>query len=393
MRAPAGSLRAARRELVNGSIQPRGAGAAGLSLLPSASLLPIVPPCTMGDRSALGTTIQNTLHAGWPGTCDSCIHTPPYVDKHVSAMHSTKAPAMDGSGRICTWGYIPETIRREYSMYRILAMAALVSLFPRTVLGLGNVLNYPDREWQNLSSPNYFISGLGATGTGLDVPVLADDHNQVKFQVQVNYRIAGWAETMSGFYFGYTQLSFWRLYDAGSPFDGNSYRPELFLYYEPPRLLGPGKHAPALKLSLAHESNGLQRGAGRSWDRIIATAEFGQVGTSAFSGELSTWYVLDATDPLSFRENIGDGRVQLNWSPSDSLSAVRIALSAAARFVYGKPYVANVEVSLFVDPFNRLQSAFKWLPAFMAQYYYGTGESLTDYTRRTSVLRFGIAFL
>lgn len=279
-------------------------------------------------------------------------------------------------------------------MYRILTVVALVSLFPRMVLGLGNVLNDPDREWLNLSSPNYFISGFGSTGSGLGTSVLTADHNQVKFRIQVNYRLAGWTENKSGLYFGYTQLSFWRLYDEGRPFAGNSYSPALFVYYDPPRLLGPGKYAPSLKLSLTHESNGLSEPRGRSWDRIIAGVEFGRPGLSAFSGELSAWYVLDAVPGrLSLRQNIGDGEVRLNWSPSDSLSAVRLAVSAAARFVCGDPYLANVELSVFVDPFNRLQSAFRWLPAFMAQYYYGTGEDLTHYTKRTSVLRFGVAFL
>jgi hypothetical protein len=138
----------------------------------------------------------------------------------------------------------------------------------------------------------------------------------------------------------------------------------------------------------------MRKPTNRAWDRVVAGVEFGQPGRTMFSGELSTWIVLDGVPGReSLRRNIGDGEVRLNWSPSDSSSVVGFALSAAARFVYGDPYVANVELSMYVDPFNRMQSAFRWLPAFMVQYYYGTGESLTDYTRCTSVLRFGVAFL
>lgn len=64
---------------------------------------------------------------------------------------------------------------------------------------------------------NYFISG-------------DKNEDQVKWQMSMKCNLL-WPFN-SGVYFGYTQLSYWRIYDNKSPFKDSNYQPEFFYKFE-----------------------------------------------------------------------------------------------------------------------------------------------------------------
>jgi len=75
------------------------------------------------------------------------------------------------------------------------------------------------REFETPMSPyqdNYIIAG--------------DNDAQVKFQFSAKYNILYPFNT--GLYFGYTQRSYWRIYDESSPFVETNYMPEAFYRFE-----------------------------------------------------------------------------------------------------------------------------------------------------------------
>lgn len=75
------------------------------------------------------------------------------------------------------------------------------------------------KEFESPMSPyqdNYIIAG--------------DSDDQVKFQFSAKYNL--FYPFNSGLYFGYTQRSFWKLYDDSSPFVETNYMPEGFYRFE-----------------------------------------------------------------------------------------------------------------------------------------------------------------
>ena len=71
------------------------------------------------------------------------------------------------------------------------------------------------RKPQHLSTykPNYFLFGAGGD-------------TQVAFQFSFRYDLLPSATWVS-VYFGYTQRSFWDLYEGSAPFSENNYNPEI----------------------------------------------------------------------------------------------------------------------------------------------------------------------
>lgn len=101
----------------------------------------------------------------------------------------------------------------------------------------------------------------------------------------------------SGFYFGYTQKSFWQVYDgdASRPFRETNYNPELFYRWTP----DPTRfHHWGLDAGFEHESNGEELPLSRSWNRLYI-APFRAEGRTLLYTKF--WYRLpedDKEDPL-----------------------------------------------------------------------------------------------
>lgn len=87
-------------------------------------------------------------------------------------------------------------------------------------------------------------------------------HTEVAFQISAKQKLFG-----TNFYFGYTQRSFWQLYNSkeSSPFRETDYNPELFYRWTPQIAWLNHWGADA---GLEHESNGKGLPDSRSWNRL-----------------------------------------------------------------------------------------------------------------------------
>ena len=97
------------------------------------------------------------------------------------------------------------------------------------------------------------------------------DHDEAKYQISFKVpMLTGMFDHKTTLWFGYTQLSFWQLFnsDASKPFRETNYQPEIFVRYAAQWDVGPGR-LEALSLSLNHQSNGQTEPQSRSWNRIL----------------------------------------------------------------------------------------------------------------------------
>jgi phospholipase A1 len=107
------------------------------------------------------------------------------------------------------------------------------------------------------------------------------DNKEMKFQVSIKGHLLG--KKRHSLWFGYTQLSFWQIYDTehSTPFRENNYEPELIYSYHPEHpLRTPGMNTSLLNVGIVHQSNGQTLPRSRAWNR-----EYIQVGLERDFGE------------------------------------------------------------------------------------------------------------
>ena len=114
---------------------------------------------------------------------------------------------------------------------------------------------HPDQlaGWLRVYKPNYFIF----------IDDLKSDKWEVKFQFSTKVKFFDLnSNTSHGIYFGYTQKSFWDIFETSSPFRSNDYNPEMFYVY-PFNL----SVLESVQVGLEHESNGLDGLESRAWNK------------------------------------------------------------------------------------------------------------------------------
>jgi phospholipase A1 len=90
-------------------------------------------------------------------------------------------------------------------------------------------------------------------------------HSEAVFQLSAKQRVL-----KSRFYFAYTQISFWQVYDTenSSPFRETNYNPEFFYRFKQGSFLSGYYGA---DLGIEHESNGQRIPLSRSWNLVYFT--------------------------------------------------------------------------------------------------------------------------
>lgn len=206
-------------------------------------------------------------------------------------------------------------------------------------------------------------------------------NTEVVFQISAKQRLFN-----RNFYFGYTQKSFWQLYnkDDSSPFRETNYNPEFFYRWTP----DPERfHHWGADIGIEHESNGKELPDSRSWNRVYV-APFQARGKHL--AYLKFWHRLPEKpknapdDPkgddnpdidryygfaeLHFQRQFGrqqQGWIMLRGNPGSGRGAVS--------FNYSWP---NSDDSLFYN----------------VNVWHGYGESLIDYDNSVTRLGVGIMF-
>ncbi|MEX0605629.1 MAG: phospholipase A [Marinobacter sp.] len=212
--------------------------------------------------------------------------------------------------------------------------------------------------------------------TNYDDPL---DNEEAKYQISFKVPLlTGIFDNRTTFWFGYTQLSFWQIYntDNSAPFRETTYQPELFLRYEANLDFGPGTFN-TVALGFNHQSNGRSEPESRSWNRILSTVTYSY---DRWLFIVSPWYRLPESDDdnpdiesyLGYADYWAvyklteDKTISLklrnNLKSSDNRTSVELGYS----FPLGDALKGYI------------------------QYYNGYGESLIDYNHRIQRIGIGI---
>jgi phospholipase A1 len=220
--------------------------------------------------------------------------------------------------------------------------------------------------------PNYFIF----------IDDLKGGAWEIKFQFSTKVKIYSLNEnTDHGLYFGYTQKSFWDIFETSAPFRSSDYNPEMFYLY-PFNL----PWLEYVQVGLEHESNGEDGLESRAWNKpyleFNLTKEF-QIPRYNRRHQLSlsprAWGLIFAK---------GDN----NNNIEDFLSYWQVT---AALEDHDKMYRLGVEVrekSMLVDlsgRFSKMRQGFY----LHLHYWNGYGERLISYDRHTHRIGLGASFI
>lgn len=234
---------------------------------------------------------------------------------------------------------------------------------------------------ENLSAyqPIYAVYGPGT-------------NSEARLQISFKYQLFGSKAREDrpalgdGFYFGYTQRMFWDLGANSSPFRNIDFQPEIF-YVTPPRALSERVTLSA-QVGARHESNGRAGLSSRSLNTVYVApmGAFSLGEDSRLTVAPRAWfYAGDLSDNPDIRRYRGNTGLAIEIGQDDGL---RLSTDGRINFGSGKgSFAADLSY-----PLRRLWSGGPDFYLF-GQSFFGYGENLLDYNRRTTRVRIGVALV
>lgn len=205
------------------------------------------------------------------------------------------------------------------------------------------------------------------------------DSEEVKFQLALQTKLA---DDLFGrnadLWFGYTQVSFWQLFNGeiSAPFRETNYEPEAYLSFLSDTNLF-GLKLRAVSLGVVHQSNGRAEPLSRSWNRVFADFQLTR-GDLALS--FKPW-VRIKEDPEE--DNNPDIENYLGRYELRVLYGRRGQIfSAMLRNVLDSEHRLNAELAWSFPIARRLRGLVQW--------YNGYGENLIDYNFNMHRIGFGV---
>jgi phospholipase A1/A2 len=214
--------------------------------------------------------------------------------------------------------------------------------------------------------------------TGFDYEL---DNQEAKYQISFKVPLlTGFLDGPTTLWFGYTQKSFWQVYntDESAPFRETNYEPEIFLRYATNYDIGPGTLNGAT-IGFNHESNGQSEPRSRSWNRIKASVAYSY---NRWLFILQPWYRLPESnsedDNADIQRYLGYANylTVYRWTEDRTLS---LNLMNNLRSDGNK---TSVELG-YSFPMGDTVKGY-------IHYYNGYGESLIDYNQRIQRIGIGI---
>lgn len=221
----------------------------------------------------------------------------------------------------------------------------------------------------------------------------ADGREREEAKYQISFRM--WAVQLRylPLSFGYTQRSFWQVYDKENsrPFRETNYNPELFVDFED-TLLADSRFG--LKLGLIeHESNGGRPEISRSWNRQYIQPAV-KIAPLRLRAEVKWWRTVgNLEDNPDIGDFFGRAEVFLRRPYGDRAERLRyhtgFELMARQGEALDHPTVA-------LNVYLRWPRLWRWLHFnrglyLMLQTFHGYGESLIDYDEK--VRAYGVGFM
>jgi phospholipase A1 len=214
----------------------------------------------------------------------------------------------------------------------------------------------------------------------------ADPGKEVKnyeVEFQISFKVKLWQDVLGkdiDLWVGYTQRSFWQLYNFAdsSPFRETDFEPELLLNFRTDyRLLGlRGRY---INVGFDHQSNGRSEPLSRSWNRVVANFGFER---DSLVFLLNVWYRIPEDETDDDNPNIEDylGYGQLNVFYPWHGHRFGLLFRNNMRFDDNR---SGLQLSWSFPLLERVSG--------YVQYFHGYGESLLDYN--ASANRIGIGFI
>lgn len=229
----------------------------------------------------------------------------------------------------------------------------------------------------SLYNDNYFITG-------------DKNDEQVKFQFSAKYNLLYPFNT--GIYFGYTQRSWWKIYDKSSPFVETNYMPEIFLRFEPGDNIANDIKIPLIDYiqisPIFHKSNGQQGDTSRSINTYYGQIQmsYGEVVNVGFNAKYYKYY------------NVSRKNKDINDYNRNYEATVFLKLRSKNVLYFDKE---ELRVTFAGDPrdkgYYQIEGAFRILtsyiqPRIFFQYRNGYDEWLVNYNKKEEVCRLGFVF-
>ncbi len=227
------------------------------------------------------------------------------------------------------------------------------------------------------------------------------NRHELKIQLSVRTKIAKGllkrgaedSQDLDSVWFGYTQQSYWQLFNGGlsRPFRNTDHEPEALYIYPHQIPLGGDWNYRLSGLGVVHQSNGQTLPLSRSWNRVylMGAAEKILSPTSSLSLQGKVWQRLKESsgndDNPGIENFIGRAEVAGNWqiNQTDSLGlTLRHSLTSQSR--------GSARLDWMIAP----GSAPRYTGLrYHLQLFTGYGDSLLDYNRKRTVLSMGLSLV
>ena len=206
------------------------------------------------------------------------------------------------------------------------------------------------------------------------------ENEEAKYQISFKVPLlTGIFDDRTTFWFGYTQKSFWQVYnqDESAPFRETNYEPELFFRQALNWDLGPGTLS-AVSVGFNHQSNGQPDPRSRSWNRIMGSVAY---SVDRWLFMVQPWYRLPENSSSDDNEDIESYLGHASYHAVYKLTEDR-TFSLKLMNNLRSDNRTSVEFGYSFPMGDTLKGFF--------QYYNGYGESLIDYNERIERVGFGI---
>lgn len=223
-------------------------------------------------------------------------------------------------------------------------------------------------------------------------------HGETRVQLSVRTKIAQGLLTQGdpmrkdSVWFGYTQQSYWQLFnsDLSRPFRNTDHEPELVYIYPSDFKLPLGWRMRYSGAALTHQSNGQSLPLSRSWNRVSLMAGFEKDDRFMLTAKLWKRLKEDAIkdDNPNIENFIGRAELMGAWN-IDQKNTVITTLRHNLR--------SNGNGSLRLEWLSTLGTSSNSTIGsglrFHTQLFTGYGDSLIDFNRRRTVLNVGLSLL
>jgi phospholipase A1 len=387
--------------------------AAGAALWALAALPPVfaqtaavaqpAPPGRWADCAGLSNNTERlTCFDRWAARQSSAAASPPATAAmpvaHPIATLPAAAPSNTTVGEALTMFAVDDPSERPCSDPQTSPLSRFWELEPASDCGTFGIRVYHplSLSWIGSDSVNRAPSSPSA-GHIVTTPV-AYNNSETRIGLSVRTKIArglltdGRSPQRDSLWFGYSQQSYWQLFNASisRPFRSTDHEPELTYIFPTDAPLNGGWRLRYSGLSLNHQSNGQSLPLSRSWNRIILMA--GMEKDDRFSLQVRAWARVPEKSGQDDNPDISDlvGRAELaatwNINKIHTLGVtLRHSLRSSAR---GS---VRLEWLQAIGPrrANGEPGGLRW----HTQLFSGYGDSLLDYNRRRTVLSVGLSLV